>query len=94
LNHYQFVRLDLDTRARRRRSVLITHRRRAGLQNERSQFAEVPTSIVEIRKAVPPEDGLVGRIPIPRHGAAKSGPESRTLSNMAMAIPRHRNFLR
>jgi hypothetical protein len=94
LSHHQFVQLDLDTRVRHGREVRIIYRRRPSLQNELPQLDEVLTPIVEIRKGVSSQDSLTGPMPLPSHGAAKSGPEFRTVLDMAIAIPGNGNFVR
>jgi hypothetical protein len=73
LSHNEFVRLDVETRARHRHSIRVIHGRRAGLEDERPQLREVLTPIVKIRKTVPAKDGLADPIPSPGQSSALFG---------------------
>jgi len=85
LSHNEFVRLDVETRARHRHSIRVIHGRRAGLEDERPQLREVLTPIVKIRKTVPAKDGLADPIPSPGQSSAKASSESGTVLDGVIA---------
>src|SRR5215472_577636 len=94
LNHNEFVRLDVETPAWRRRGIRVIHRRRARLEDERPQLSEVLTPVVKIRKTVPTKDGLADPIPFPGQSSAKAGSETGAVGASVMAIPGSGNLVR
>jgi len=93
-SHHEFIRLDVQTPARRRYGIRVIYRRRARLKDERPQLSKVLTPIVKIGKAVPAEDSFADPIPSPGQSSAKAGSEPGAVPACVMAIPCCGNFVR
>ena len=93
LSHNEFVRLDVETRARHRHGIRVFHRRRARLEDERPQLGEVLTPIVKIRKTVPTKDSLADPISSSGQSSAKAGSESGAVSASVIASQCGGNFV-
>src|SRR5215831_11598010 len=93
-SHHEFIRLDVQTPARRRYGIRVIYRRRARLKDERPQLSEVPTPVVKIGKAVPAEDSFADPMPSPGQSSAKAGSEPGAVPAGVIAITRGGNFVR
>jgi hypothetical protein len=94
LSHNEFVRLDVETRARHRHVTPVIHGHRARPEDERPQLREVLTSIVKIRKTIPAKDSLADPIPSPGQSSAKASSESGTVPDSVIASHCEGNFVR
>jgi hypothetical protein len=93
LSQNEFIRLDVEIPTRRH-GIGVIHRRRARLEDERTQLGEFLTPVVKIGKTVPAKDGFADPIASAGQSPAKAGSESGTLPAGVIAIPCGRNLVR
>src|SRR5215472_12406877 len=79
LSQNEFIRLDVEIPTRRNGIGGVIHRRRARLDDERTQLGEFLTPVVKIGKTVPAKDGFADPIASSGQSPAKAGPESGTV---------------